>query len=216
MAKIPDSTFEQFIAGCREAAARGLIRASSGNASRRYDEERMLITASGSRLGEMTLEQVAVCRMADGVALNKQKPSVEAGFHAGILRARHNAGVVLHFQSPFATAIACRKGDPPDFNVIPEAPYHVGPVAVVPYLAPGSAALAEAVTAAAQGHDMIVLSNHGAVAVGASFSEAIQRAEFFELACEILVRLGDAAVAIPPEGVAQLRERKRQESGHAA
>jgi ribulose-5-phosphate 4-epimerase/fuculose-1-phosphate aldolase len=192
------------------------VRASSGNASQRYDEERMLATATGARLADLSPDQVAVCRVADGVSLNQKRPTVEIALHAGVLRARPDAAVVLHFQSPCATTVACRRGPQPDFDVIPEMPFHVGPVAGVPYLAPGTAELAEAVAAAAARHDLVVLGNHGAVCVGRDFRDAIQKAEFFELACEILLRSNGDAAPLPPGAAGQLRERARNAEGRRA
>jgi ribulose-5-phosphate 4-epimerase/fuculose-1-phosphate aldolase len=62
----------------------------------------------------------------------QQQKSAECGFHIGILRARQDVTVILHFQSPFATAIACSGKDYKYFNVITEIPYYIGAVAVIP------------------------------------------------------------------------------------
>ena len=54
------------------------------------------------------------------------KPSMESGFHLGVLRERPDVNVVLHFQSHYATAVACMKNRPTNFNVTAEIPCHVG------------------------------------------------------------------------------------------
>ena len=110
-------------------------------------------------------------------------------FHRGILKARPEVNVVLHFQSPYATAIACGQPEQYNFNVIIEVPAYIGTPAVVNYLPPGSQELAEAVTGAfADGTtQMAILKNHGLVTVGKDFDDAIQKAVFFELACRILL-----------------------------
>jgi ribulose-5-phosphate 4-epimerase/fuculose-1-phosphate aldolase len=215
LAIIPDSVFQEFVRGCRDVASRGLVRNSSGNLSRRYDEGRLLATATGTRMADLSAEDIAVCRIADGIALNKKRPTAEIGFHAGILRTRPDVHVVLHFQSPCATAIACREGELPDFNLIPEIPCYVGPVASVPYLTPGSTALSEAVTAAAAASDVIVLRNHGVVVAAPNLSAAVQRAEFFDLACDILLRAGTRVSPMPPAGVRDMIERRARESGRS-
>jgi ribulose-5-phosphate 4-epimerase/fuculose-1-phosphate aldolase len=175
-----------FLAACHQVARRGLVRCSSGNVSVRLDETRMLVSATRSWMETITAGQVAVCRIADGERLEGPKPTVELGFHAGILRARPEVNVVLHFQTPHATALACRAEDGIDFNVIPEIPFYIGPVARVPYLVPGSRELAAAVADAMRKHDMVVMSNHGLVTVAADYAHAIQNAEFFELACQVI------------------------------
>mgnify|MGYP002544867892 CR=1 FL=1 len=73
---------------------------------------------------------------------------MECGFHLGVLRERPDVNVVLHFQSPYATAVACMQETPKDFNVTAEVPCHVGSeIPVIPYFRPGSKELAEAVIA---------------------------------------------------------------------
>jgi ribulose-5-phosphate 4-epimerase/fuculose-1-phosphate aldolase len=140
---------------------------------------------------DLAADDVCVCRISDRSAVDDKKPSVEMGFHAGILQARPEANVVLHFQTPCATALASRRTEDIDYFVIPEVPFYIGPVARVGYSQPGSETLAEAVTDAMGAHDMVTIANHGQVTVADSFAHAIQKASFFELACEIVVHGSD-------------------------
>ncbi len=176
-----------FVNACHRVADFGLLRCSSGNMSYRLDTKLAALTVSGAWLGELTNKQVAICRINDGCCINGLTPTVETGFHLGILRNRPQVNVVLHFQSPYATAIAC--GNPHDynFNVIIEVPYYIKDLAVVEYLPPGSDALADAIISSLKEHDMVILRNHGLVTVGRDFNDAIQKACFFELACQILL-----------------------------
>ena len=114
--------------------------------------------------------------------------------------------VVLHFQTPAATTLACRDDlSKTDFFIIPEIPYYIGAIGIVPYILPGTPALAEAVVGVMKDHDLAMLANHGQVTVGRTYDEAIQRAMFFELACEILLRAGERARPLAPQAVAALR-----------
>ena len=192
MKPISKQKVREFVAGCREIAAHGLVRCSSGNVSWRVDGGRMLIKTSRAWIADITAAGVAVCRIADGAALNDRRPSAEVGFHAGILRARPDVNVVLHFQTPCATALASMTGRKPNYFVIPEIPFYIGPIGVVPYLPPGTEALAGAVTAAMRQHNLVQLRNHGQATVAADFRHAIQNAVFFEMACEILLHGGKA------------------------
>jgi ribulose-5-phosphate 4-epimerase/fuculose-1-phosphate aldolase len=208
MKKIADEAVSDFVQACHRTAEQGLLRCSSGNLSRRLDEERMLISCTGSWLENIRPEQVAVCRIADGSALTNVRPSVEAVFHAGVLRRRPKVNVVLHFQSPCATTLACRRCDTIDFNILPEVPYYIGPIAVVPYLTPGSPPLAAAVIEALGGHDMVILQNHGLATVGTDYNDAIQKAVIFELACRILLSGGPDIQRISVQDVETLRNRR--------
>ncbi|MHC4511922.1 MAG: class II aldolase/adducin family protein [Planctomycetota bacterium] len=175
MTDTSEQIVREFIEACRETARRGLVRCSSGNMSLRLDSNRMLITASRSWMGDLSADGVCVCRISDGIPMDEKRPSVEMGFHAGILRSRPDVNVVLHFH----------------YFVIPEVPFYIGPVARVLYRQPGSEDMAEAVTNAMRTHDMVTIANHGQVAVADSFVHVIQNASFFELACEIIVHGGE-------------------------
>ncbi|OGI69831.1 MAG: hypothetical protein A2W18_00045 [Candidatus Muproteobacteria bacterium RBG_16_60_9] len=215
MKNVHDETLGLFVDTCHKIAERGLLRCSCGNLSLRLDEERFLITGTGSWMNRLRREDAVVCRISDGVVLDGKKPSSEAGFHAGTLRVRPNVNAVLHFQSPYATALACRRGDAIDYAVIPEIPYYIGSIARVPYLRPGSTELAEAVTEAMRNHDMALLANHGQVTAARDLDQAIQNAEFFELACQILWIGGNAVAAMPPEESEHLRRLRAERSARA-
>ncbi|HHT9109484.1 MAG TPA: class II aldolase/adducin family protein [Candidatus Wunengus sp. YC63] len=205
MMHVSEKHLEEFVAGCHRVASYGLVRSSSGNLSWRVNEEYMLITATRSWMGELTREQIAICRISDGSVLNEKKPSAENGFHFGILRERSDVNVVLHFQSPYATAVACSGRDYNNFSVIPEIPYYLGHVAIVSYLNPGSNELAREVVSSMKEHDLVILKNHGQVTVGKNFDEVIQKATFFELACEIILQAGDKVQFLSQDAIDYLR-----------
>ena len=187
MAFAAQGKLEAFARACRRVAEAGLVRCGSGNMSWRVGEDLMAVSATRAWLERLTADEVAVCRIGDGEVLNDRRPSVESRFHAGILRARPEVNVVLHFQSPNATALCCGEPEKTDFFVIIEVPYYIGRPAAVEYLPAGSPELAAAIVEAARNHDMILLKNHGQVVVGTNFDDAIQKAVLFELACHVIV-----------------------------
>jgi ribulose-5-phosphate 4-epimerase/fuculose-1-phosphate aldolase len=213
---VSEECLEEFVFAARRTARHGLALCGSGNLSWRIDRQHMLVTTAGAWLSEMTKDQVAICRIQDGTCINSKKPSIELGFHRAILSERQDVNVVLHFQSPCATTLACSRELAYDrFFVIPEIPYYIGPVAVVPYMAPGSADLAAAVTSAIRKHDLAILQNHGQVTVGRDLRDAFQKAVYFEFASAICLRtakdvqtLGEEAV----ESLYQARQANQQQS----
>jgi ribulose-5-phosphate 4-epimerase/fuculose-1-phosphate aldolase len=178
-----------FIAANRKASELGLILFSSGNLSLRVDVDRMIIKTMGSHMGALSPMEVSLCSIGDGKALDGKTPSKELGFHSGILRERKDANAVFHFQSTYATAVACMKETGLNFHIIPEIPHFIGTPAYVEYHSPGSPELASAVVEAARTHDMVILRNHGLVTVGSGLEDVLMKARYFELACEILVHL---------------------------
>jgi len=204
MIDLPEQIISRFLQACHDVARRRLVRCSSGNLSLRLDTQRLLITTSRSWMESASADDLCICSISDGSLVAGKKPSVETGFHAGILRTRPEVNVVLHFQTPCATALASRDSQNINYFVIPEVPYYIGPVARIPYLAPGSEELAQAVTDAMRRHDMVTIRNHGQVAAARDLPQAIQNAEFFELACEIIVHGRDKITSVPDEYVNQL------------
>ena len=180
--EITDKHIEQFLAAAHQTGERRLTRCSSGNLSWRIGEF-ALISATGSWLPELQAGQISICRVATGEITNGIRPSMESGFHLQILQNRPDVNVVLHCQSIYATTIACMKKKPDNFNVSIE-------IAIVPYYRPGSAELAKAVSEALLNHDAALLEKHGQVYAGKDLKSTIEKAEFLEMACEIMIHSG--------------------------
>lgn len=195
---------EEFIRQAHRVGDAGLTVCSSGNLSRRIGEE-ALVSGTGSWVPSLPKEKVAQVKIATGETLNGVKPSMESGFHLGVLRERPDVNVVLHFQSPYATAVSCMKQKPENFNVTAEVPCHVGrEIPIIPYFRPGSPELAAAVIAAMKEHNSILLTNHGQVVCGKDFDQAFERAMFFEMACRIIILTGGKYDVLTPQEIDDL------------
>lgn len=188
---IIDYQIEKFLSYAHRVGQAGLTVCSSGNLSWRIGDE-VLISGTGSWVPSLTADRVSICRFSDGMVLNGVKPSMESVFHLGVMREREDVNCVLHFQSPYATAIACRRDIPADFNFTAECPIHVGrEIPMIPYFRPGSPELAAHVVEAMKDHNSVILRKHGQVVCGKDFNEAFERAMFLEMACRIAVLNGD-------------------------
>ena len=187
---ITNEHIQQFLAQAHRVGDARLTICSSGNLSWRIGEE-ALVSGTGSWVPNITKEKVAICNLATGESVNGVKPSMEHVFHLGVLRERPDMNVVLHFQSPYATAIACMKEQPANFNVTAEIPCHVGrEIPIIPYYRPGSPELAKGVIEALKDHNSALMLKHGQVVCGKDFDEAFERAMFFEMACRIILQSG--------------------------
>jgi ribulose-5-phosphate 4-epimerase/fuculose-1-phosphate aldolase len=215
MNRVPVKKLKEFLEACRKVASYGLVKCSSGNMSWRIGKDLMLVKATRTWMAELGKNQVALCRISDGKILNGVKPSAENRFHLGILRERKDVNVVLHFQSPCATALTCSEPAPKNYFVIPEIPFYIGDIATVSYYPPGSAELADKVNRAMKDHNLAIMKSHGQVTVGKDFRDAIQRAVFFELACEVMLLAGKKARPLPKKVVEELHIKgKLEQEGH--
>ena len=195
---------EKFLQQAHRVGNAALTICSSGNLSWRIGDE-ALVSGTGSWVPSLQKEKVSVCNVATGEVLNGVKPSMESGFHLGILRERPDVDVVLHFQSPFATAVACMEETPKNFNVTAEIPCHVGSdIPVIPYYRPGSPELAKSVIEALKDHNSALLLKHGQVVCGKTFDEVFERAMFFEMACRIIVQTQGRYTVLTPEEIEDL------------
>jgi len=206
MSDIPAGEISMFIEACHDAARRGLMKCSSGNMSKRIDKQRLMVSATRSWLERIGREHVSICSIAEGKLLEGPKPTVELAFHREIIRRRPEINVVMHFQSPFATTLACSGRTDIDYFVIPEIPFYIGPIGYVPYYQPGSAELAAATVDVMVDYNMAVMDHHGLVTVAEDYDHAIQNAVFFELACEVIVRSGGKVLPLDKMHAQLLRD----------
>jgi len=193
------------VRACRHLSAAGLSPGSSGNVSVRVGS-RIIATPTGSSLRAVTEDELAATPAdQEGVP----RPTKELPLHAAMYAAHPAATAVVHLHSPHATAIACLPaGDSGYAPLPPLTPYRVmrlGDVPLVPYAPPGSAELAAGVAAAAPGHPVLLLANHGPVVAAATLDAAIDLAEELETAAQLTLLLKRApAVALDAAAVAAL------------
>lgn len=201
---ITQEQIQIFIAQAHLYGNEKLMVGSSGNLSWRIGNQ-ALVSGTGSWVPTLREEQVSICDIQSGASINGIKPSMESGFHLGILRKRPDVNVVLHFQSEYATTISCMKEKPANFNVTAEVPCHVGKeIPVIPYYRPGSPELAECVVEAMTEHNAILLTNHGQVVCGKDFNQVYERAMFFEMACRIIILSGNKYTYLTPGEIEDL------------
>jgi ribulose-5-phosphate 4-epimerase/fuculose-1-phosphate aldolase len=169
-----------------EAGAKRLVNASSGNISVRYGENSFLISGSGTFLDKLKEDEISTCFIDTVDRYEGVKPSMEDHFHRAIYKNRTDVNAILHFQSIYATTLACRPEQEYDLNFIPEAAVYIKRVSVIPYYMPGSMKLSEEVGNVSDKTDVFVLKNHGQIAVGHSLEDVLRKALVFEFACNIL------------------------------
>ena len=186
---------------------RGYAYGSTGNISVR-DGGRVWITPTGKSLKGLGPEQLACVDMR-GASLNGNRPSKEFPFHLALYRQREEARAVVHLHALYSVALSCLETLDPENPLPPLTPYYfmrVAPLAVLPYLRPGSPELADAVERAAPGHSCMLLRNHGVVCAGSTLSEAVDRAEELEQTARLYFALrGERVRHLTAEEVEELK-----------
>lgn len=188
---------------------RGLTVGSSGNISVRIDDG-WLMTPTNACLGR--LDPAALSKLdLHGNLVSGAKPTKEAFLHTSVYAQRPSAGAIVHLHSTHAVAVSVLADLDPEEPIPPITAYYVmkiGKLALVPYYAPGDAALADAVREVAGRHHAVLLANHGPVVAGRDLETAVYATEELEETARLYLMLrGERLKLLSGAEVAALRER---------
>ncbi|MCC6629925.1 MAG: class II aldolase/adducin family protein [Chloroflexi bacterium] len=195
---------------------RDLTWGTAGNLSARVDANHCVITGAGTVLEDLRESDFARAAIDGDDFDGPTRPSSELKVHQQVYLACPDAGAVLH-ASPFFTTLAASSNLAINTALTPEAMVYVGEIHRVPYMHAGSAALAEAVGRAAPDANVVIMENHGMVAIGPTVKRAFTTLETLEVHCkyEIWARaaglnLNYIAPALAAEYAAQSAYKLRQ------
>lgn len=191
-----DHLRRELVEGGRRLVARGLLTGTAGNLSVRLDAVTFLITPSGMDYDTFGPEDLCAVNLETGEVSGPRRPSLETGLHAAVYRMRADLGAVVHTHSLFATAVAAARKELPCI-LDAMAIQFGGAVPIARYAIPGSKDLADNAARALGDRGAVLLANHGVVAVGGDFAEALSRAELVERAAQTLVYASSVGKAVP-------------------
>jgi ribulose-5-phosphate 4-epimerase/fuculose-1-phosphate aldolase len=178
----------------RSLFERGLTHGSTGNLSIRTDTG-FLMTPTGSSLGSLDPARLAALDAA-GLHVRGDPPTKEALLHLAMYRERPRDRAVVHLHATHSVAVSVLADADPANVLPPLTAYYamrIGTLPLVPYFAPGDAALADAVAGFASRHHAMLLANHGPVVSGVSLDAAADAIEELEATAKLwlLVRHED-------------------------
>jgi L-fuculose-phosphate aldolase len=171
-----------------------LTTTSGGNISVRLADQRIAITPSALDKARLTGRQILLMGL-DGVNHTPElKPSIESGMHLAIYQARPDVHAIVHAHPTIATAFSL-SGLPINCELIAESYALLHRIALAPYALMGTMELAGQVATQARAADIVLLQNHGVVALGDTLLRAFDRLELVEAAAQMTLitrQLGDA------------------------
>jgi ribulose-5-phosphate 4-epimerase/fuculose-1-phosphate aldolase len=200
---------EQLAATITELYRAGLVTASGGNLSVRCAsrDDAVWITPSRIFKGGLSADEMIMIDF-DGRRMDVEgnpdgNPSVEAVYHAGILKRRPEINSVIHTHAPLATVFAmCDMQMPP---ITTEAIFMMG-LPVIPWAMGGSRELADYMIEYVGNTNAggAFLRNHGLVTIGRNLREAADATYSIEHTIRILLlckMTGKEPSVIPQETV---------------
>lgn len=158
----------------------------SGNMSARFGENQMLITGSGTNIGDLSEGDFVLVNIETQEWEGVKKPSKEIPMHREIYLNRRDANVIIHASPFWSTLIACSE-QTIESKLFIESMYYLEKMEVVDYFHPGSIDLGEGVGKAAKKANVILLKNHGVIVFDDSVEEALMRLETLEYTCRMIV-----------------------------
>lgn len=162
----------------------GLVNTFEGNLSIKQDGF-LYITPARTRKSMLTEQLIAVFD-ENGVQIHgEKKASSEKNMHEISYLIRNDIAAVIHCHSPYLTAHAmCHV--PLDYKCHPEILFHFRDIPVAPYGQPGTTKIVENGRDLLEKRNLILLANHGVLAVGSTLEKAFQRVEAAEKFAKII------------------------------
>lgn len=181
MKTVEEKLKEEIIRAGRRLYARSLVAAKSGNLSCRLDRDTMLITATGTCLGALKARDIMRVDIRRGPRSSGIRPSSEYPLHSMIYR-NFPCKRIIHCHPPLTNAYFAAY--PRLADLIFETRHTIGDVPVVKQFTVTVTKPAP-VIAALRRNPLVILKNHGVVAIDDDFTEGFYRIEALESAVEI-------------------------------
>ena len=187
MAQI-DEIKEQICDVCHKTWQLGWVAANDGNVTALLDDGTLLATPTGMSKSFITPEKLIridrqgnVLEAAEGL-----RPSSEIKMHLRCYDKRPDVRSVIHAHPPAATGFAVAHKNMDMYNMIEDVAV-IGSVPVTPYGTPSTYEVPDAIEPYLEDHDVMLLENHGALAVGSDVITAFYRMESLELWAKITI-----------------------------
>jgi L-fuculose-phosphate aldolase len=170
----------------RRAYVRQFVAANDGNISFRLSDNEVLATPTLVCKGFMKPHEMVKLDMDGNLLAGFMTPTSETRLHLGIYQERPDVKAVVHLHPPHATAFAIA-GVPVDKCVLPEVEIFLGEVPIAEYRTPGTQDFFESIRPYLADYSVMLLANHGVVALGRDLQEAYWRLEIVDAYCRMLI-----------------------------
>ncbi len=163
---------------------KNLTFSTSGNISIRT-KKGILITASGSALGFLDKNDI-VMTDETGKEQENKKASSEKMLHIEIYKRRKDVNAIIHVHPLYLTSFAaCNL--PLNDPIMSENILYFEDIPVAPYAMPSSMELVENTVKYLKDRDVVLMANHGAVAIAKDLKQAFFKLETAEYYAQVML-----------------------------
>ncbi|MCK6457396.1 MAG: class II aldolase/adducin family protein [Phycisphaerae bacterium] len=189
----------------RRIHERGFVAATDGNISCRTGGGHLLITGSGTALGELKPEDIVEVAPDGRIVSGVRAPSSEMALHLAVYRQRPDVQAVVHAHPPVATGFSFA-GESLAQCVIPEVVLIFGTIPTTRYATPSSEEGPQVIRELIRDHDALILERHGSLTVGKSLRDAYHKLEKVEHAAlvTLIARLLGKVIPLSGDELARL------------
>jgi L-fuculose-phosphate aldolase len=163
---------------------KNLVNTYEGNLSIKYDGK-VLITPTGKSKASLTPDMIAVVDEKGNQIEGQCRYSSELRMHTAAYRLRPDANAVIHSHAPYLTCFALNN-EPIETKAYPEMINLFGKIPVVPYGTPGTEEVVAELGPHIQQSKVVLLANHGVLAVGSDLYDAFNLTQAAESIAYIL------------------------------
>jgi L-fuculose-phosphate aldolase len=170
----------------RRMYEKDLVAATDGNLSVRLGPNTILITPTGSCLGFLKQDELAVIDLEGKSQSNTIRPTSEYRLHIEVYQQRNDVTAIVHGHPPICTAFSVA-GVQLDLCVLPEVVFTLGAIPTIPYGTPTTDEPPRVIREYIGRCDAMILDRHGTLTVGENLTGAYYKLEKIEHTAKVIL-----------------------------
>ncbi len=170
----------------RLAEQKNLTPGVSGNISARYDDDKIIITSSGSANGYLEEDDFAIIDMNGNIVEGDKKPSSEKLLHCEFYKKRPDVNYIIHMHSPYLSSFASA-GIALDEPIMAENVFYFGQIPLAEYGMPSSYDLVEKTSKFFDEYNAVLMANHGFIVGDKTIKDAFLKLALAESYAQVVL-----------------------------
>ena len=182
----------------KQLYAQGYVCGTEGNLSRRFGEDKILITPASMLKAEIAPDNVSSVDLNGFQLSGNRKPTTEIATHLQVYRDRLDVEAIVHAHPEFTMLCDAIGLDFWDVPVFSESAMFLKKIAVFGFACPSTDESANLIAGNTGESNILILRRHGVFTLGKDLSEAFARMEILEKVARMSFRLKSSGLTPEP------------------